>query len=505
MVSEATGYPSDMLDPELDMEADLGIDTVKQAEVFGAIREVLRHRARRPAQLRDYPTLASRGRLRARPRRGSGRSDRQTERRCSWSRRRAHRDPPSPSSGPAGADDVTERVLAMVSEATGYPVDMLDPELDMEADLGIDTVKQAEVFGAIREAFGIERDDQLKLRDYPTLAHVVGFVRERAGGPTRPLPTWAKLQAPSARRGTATRTRRTRAARGSIEAANAIPRRVPSRSCDPTSDRASPPASSSAPAAGWSWPGPRGTGTALGAFLEDLEVTVVHLDAALDVGPSRRRSPVRRGGPVHGVYWLPGLDRSPRPPPTSTPSGQRPPHACVDAARDDAGSLAGRPVTHRFLMAATRLGGLHGYDGDGATAPMGGAVTRLHEGLQPREARRARQGGRQRPLEDDAPQWRRRLLDETLRDPGCVEVGYGGGRRWTVGLPGRAGGRTVSGNGARPPTPSSSSPAPRAASSRPSPPTWPGTRAARSTFWTSPRARPGDADIAAVRQGPRRR
>ena len=36
---------------------------------------------------------------------------------------------------------------------------MLDPDLDLEADLGVDTVKQAEVFAAIRETFGIARDD----------------------------------------------------------------------------------------------------------------------------------------------------------------------------------------------------------------------------------------------------------------------------------------------------------------------------------------------------------
>ena len=71
------------------------------------------------------------------------------------------------------------RVLAIVAEQTGYPPDLLDMDLDLEADLGIDTVKQAEVFATIREAYGIERDDSLKLRDYPTLNAVVGFVRER--------------------------------------------------------------------------------------------------------------------------------------------------------------------------------------------------------------------------------------------------------------------------------------------------------------------------------------
>ena len=34
---------------------------------------------------------------------------------------------------------------------------MLDLDLDMEADLGIDTVKQAETFAAIRAAFDIPR------------------------------------------------------------------------------------------------------------------------------------------------------------------------------------------------------------------------------------------------------------------------------------------------------------------------------------------------------------
>ena len=53
---------------------------------------------------------------------------------------------------------------------------MLDLDLDLEADLGVDTVKQAEMFAAIREGYSIPRDENLKLRDYPTLAHVIQFV-----------------------------------------------------------------------------------------------------------------------------------------------------------------------------------------------------------------------------------------------------------------------------------------------------------------------------------------
>ena len=72
-----------------------------------------------------------------------------------------------------------QRILALVVEKTGYPQDMLDLDLDLEADLGVDTVKQAEMFAAIRAAYNIPRDENAKLRDYPTLAHVIRFVYER--------------------------------------------------------------------------------------------------------------------------------------------------------------------------------------------------------------------------------------------------------------------------------------------------------------------------------------
>ncbi|HXY41569.1 MAG TPA: beta-ketoacyl synthase N-terminal-like domain-containing protein, partial [Vicinamibacteria bacterium] len=73
-------------------------------------------------------------------------------------------------------EPVVERVLAIVAEKTGYPSDMLELDLDLEADLGVDTVKQAETFAAVREAYGIERQENLKLRDFPTLRHVAQFV-----------------------------------------------------------------------------------------------------------------------------------------------------------------------------------------------------------------------------------------------------------------------------------------------------------------------------------------
>ncbi len=41
IVSERTGYPPEMLEPELDLEADLGIDSIKRVEILNSFRKVL--------------------------------------------------------------------------------------------------------------------------------------------------------------------------------------------------------------------------------------------------------------------------------------------------------------------------------------------------------------------------------------------------------------------------------------------------------------------------------
>ncbi len=180
IVSEKTGYPQDMLELDLDLEADLGIDTVKQAETILAIREAFDIPRRDDLKLRDYPTLAHVIRFvkEMRPDLETNKSEGEVEPQPSPSMAALHPEQDiSPAPNPA-SDPVTERVLEIVSEKTGYPQDMLELDLDLEADLGIDTVKQAETILAIREAFDIPRRDDLKLRDYPTLAHVIQFVKE---------------------------------------------------------------------------------------------------------------------------------------------------------------------------------------------------------------------------------------------------------------------------------------------------------------------------------------
>lgn len=52
--------------------------------------------------------------------------------------------------------EITARLVAIVSDRTGYPQDMIDVNMDLEADLGIDSIKRLEIFGAMFDAFSAD-------------------------------------------------------------------------------------------------------------------------------------------------------------------------------------------------------------------------------------------------------------------------------------------------------------------------------------------------------------
>ena len=52
-------------------------------------------------------------------------------------------------------DNIEEILIGLVSERTGYPPEMLDLDLDLEAALSIDSIKRIEILGALGEALGL--------------------------------------------------------------------------------------------------------------------------------------------------------------------------------------------------------------------------------------------------------------------------------------------------------------------------------------------------------------
>ena len=142
IVAERTGYPQDMLDPAADMEADLGIDSIKRVEVVGAVQKALPEAAASAMQadLETYTRAKTLDSLIAAVNALVGEQP------------VASAPVAAPAAAPAPSVDVAATLLNIVAERTGYPEDMLDAQADLEADLGIDSIKRVEIVGALQKA-----------------------------------------------------------------------------------------------------------------------------------------------------------------------------------------------------------------------------------------------------------------------------------------------------------------------------------------------------------------
>ncbi len=290
------------------------------------------------------------------------------------------------------------------------------------------------MFASIREAYGIERDDSLKLRDYPTLAHVVGFVHDRCGtadtaDTTTPAEPETATTTP-AEPETATAPPATQATNTPEPEPDGFPRRVPVPVLRPPLDSCVETALQLEGARVLVMPDSGGVAPELSKRLEAVGATVLTIEGAPDTGALEQQLKVWSDeGPIDGVFWLPGLD----------PEGEV---AELDAATRQAAlhvrvkllAAAMRTLeSGAFLLSGTRLGGRHGYDAAGATGVFGGAVTGFTKALS-RERPDALVKSVDFELGGAPAQTAELILAEALRDPGAVEIGYADGLRWSVGL-----------------------------------------------------------------------
>ncbi|WP_308369177.1 MULTISPECIES: SDR family NAD(P)-dependent oxidoreductase [unclassified Streptomyces] len=112
------------------------------------------------------------------------------------------------SAGSAGSakspEEVMDVVLEIVHTRTGYPLDMLDPELDLEADLSIDSIKRVEIIGALADRVGLPQGPGgsaesavEELSRIKTLRGIVAWVTDHTAGPSQDPGAPAGLAAPA--------------------------------------------------------------------------------------------------------------------------------------------------------------------------------------------------------------------------------------------------------------------------------------------------------------------
>ncbi|MGB1679055.1 MAG: beta-ketoacyl synthase N-terminal-like domain-containing protein [Poseidonia sp.] len=209
VVVHHTGYPADFVELDQDLEGELGIDTVKQAEIMADIRERFGLPVDEDFVLADYPTLNHMIGYIQRMTGGAPAAAPPAPAPAPSEPAQVATPAPAPVVAPAAAapavvDDaaMTETVVAVVVQHTGYPADFIELDQDLEGELGIDTVKQAEIMADIRDRFSLPIDEDFVLADHPTLNHMIGYIQRMQGGgaatpAAAPAPTPQAVTPPS--------------------------------------------------------------------------------------------------------------------------------------------------------------------------------------------------------------------------------------------------------------------------------------------------------------------
>ena len=174
IVSAQTGYPAESLNPDMDMESDLGIDSIKRVAILSELQEKLPSAPRiTPEQLGTIRTL------------------RQVA---------AHLSAGLPARAPvpapaAGAQDISSVLLAIVSAQTGYPAESLNPDMDMESDLGIDSIKRVAILSELQEKLpSAPRITPEQLGSIRTLRQVTAHLAAGAAPAPAPAPAVAAVK-----------------------------------------------------------------------------------------------------------------------------------------------------------------------------------------------------------------------------------------------------------------------------------------------------------------------
>lgn len=192
IVSEKTGYPVEMLDLDMQLDSDLGIDSIKRVEILSAIQERFAGLPEfKSESLGDFRTLMNVLDFLDRSAPPLLRESQQRPGTPSQKELPPGPVPPSPPESQlrhdvraaAGVEKVHATLLRVIAEKTGYPVEMLELDMQMDADLGIDSIKRVEILSALGEELpGLPEIKSDHLGALHTLRQVLDFLTQGSAG-----------------------------------------------------------------------------------------------------------------------------------------------------------------------------------------------------------------------------------------------------------------------------------------------------------------------------------
>ena len=179
IVSEKTGYPQEMLELGMDLESDLGIDSIKRVEILGAVQDKIPALPEVPGD--DLAEMRTLGEIVAHLQSKLGTDDSALQTAGTLTSEITAAESAASSSG-VSAEDITAAMMAIVGEKTGYPLEMLEPGMDMESDLGIDSIKRVEILGAVKDKIPelpeVPGDELAEMR---TLGQIIDHLKSKIG------------------------------------------------------------------------------------------------------------------------------------------------------------------------------------------------------------------------------------------------------------------------------------------------------------------------------------
>jgi acyl transferase domain-containing protein/acyl carrier protein len=87
---------------------------------------------------------------------------------------------PAPEPLPTTDSDLSSYLIQFVCEQTGYAREVVDLDADLEADLGIDSIKKMQLFSELRDRFDFSGLQPSALSGFSTLRHVLDFLEKNA-------------------------------------------------------------------------------------------------------------------------------------------------------------------------------------------------------------------------------------------------------------------------------------------------------------------------------------
>ncbi|WP_375209220.1 beta-ketoacyl synthase N-terminal-like domain-containing protein [Hyphomonas jannaschiana] len=148
IIADKTGYPEDMLDADMDLEGELGVDSIKQVEILSTLREEIPDLPEiDPERLVELRTISAIAEM------IMDAEGAPTSAPASKSAPQLAPATPqaTPTTGLASNGITTDVVRDLIADKTGYPSDMLEDDMDLEGELGVDSIKQVEILSALRE------------------------------------------------------------------------------------------------------------------------------------------------------------------------------------------------------------------------------------------------------------------------------------------------------------------------------------------------------------------